>query len=781
MTNKSLKKIFLLSGGALIAILIILILFISPIAKYMLERYDKDLIGRELKMDWAYVNPLTGYVYLKNPVVYEEQGDSTFLSVKSVHATINLIKLFTRTVEINNFTFNQPKGRVLQNKNVFSIDDIIRKFTPDSTETNSSGWGADISSLKINNGEFHYLDKIIPINYFIKNVTIETVGKLNAGDTISAKFSFLAGIRTGKLKGTFTINTKSNDYRFAVNVHDLDLEIIRQYIWELINYGMFTAHMDADIKAHGNFNSKDSISATGRLTIRDFHLGKTVTDDYAACKKLRLVVDQLSPYKHKYLIDTILIDKSYFKYEQYDSLDNIQTLFGKAGKNISDVTQQPGRFNLVIEIARYVKIITRNFFRSDYKIRRLEIRNANLRYNDFSLSNKFSIGVHPLSITADSINRSDQRVHVYFKSGIEPYGHGTLQLSINPKDSGDFDMRYRFEKIPATVFNPYLLTHTSFPLDRGILELNGSWRVRNGSIKSDNHLILIDPRMSKRLRNKDMKWIPMPLIMAFVRERGNVIDYKIPITGNLNNPRFHLRDVLTDVVENIFIKPPTTPYRFDVKNLENKIEKSLHVTWEMHQYKLLENQETFLKEVSGFLKNNPQATISVYPMVYSEKEKEYILFYETKKKYYLKQHHINQKSFSKKDSITVEKMSVKNPTLVRALSKGLSDTVMFTLQEKCYNYVGHKTVNKKLNELKERRKNTFLSFFIKDGTDKQIKIHRSVSEIPFNGFSYFKLDYQHDIPVALRDAYQKMTELNDKVPRKKYKKYRRKEDKLTRI
>jgi hypothetical protein len=271
----------------------------------------------------------------------------------------------------------------------------------------------------------------------------------------------------------------------------------------------------------------------------------------------------------------------------------------------------------------------------------------------------------------------------------------------------------------------------------------------------------------------------MPLIMALVRERGNVIDYKIPITGNLKNPKFHLRDVLTDVVENIFVKPPTTPYRFDVKNLENKIEKSLHVTWEMHQYKLLDNQETFLKEVSEFLKSNPQATISVYPMVYSEKEKEYILFYETKKKYYLKQHHKDQKSFSKKDSMFVENMSVKDHTLVHTLSKGLSDTVMFTLQEKCYNYVSHKTVTKKLNDLKEKRKNTFLSFFVKDGTDKQIKIHKSVSEIPFNGFSYFKLNYQHDVPTALKDAYQKMTELNDKVPRRKYKKYRRKEDKLT--
>jgi hypothetical protein len=40
--------------------------------------------------------------------------------------------------------------------------------------------------------------------------------------------------------------------------------------------------------------------------------------------------------------------------------------------------------------------------------------------------------------------------------------------------------------------------------------------------------------------------------MALVRENGNVIDYEIPISGDLKNPVFHLRDALFDLLENIF-------------------------------------------------------------------------------------------------------------------------------------------------------------------------------------------------------------------------------------
>ena len=111
-----------------------------------------------------------------------------------------------------------------------------------------------------------------------------------------------------------------------------------------------------------------------------------------------------------------------------------------------------------------------------------------------------------------------------------------------------------------------------------------------------------DPRVSKRLRNKDTKWLPMPLIMAFVRERGNVIDYEIPISGNLKDPDFHLNDVLMDLLENIFVKPATTGYRLQVKNMESEIEKSLTLKWNFSQKTLSTIQAKFVDEMVEFRK-----------------------------------------------------------------------------------------------------------------------------------------------------------------------------------
>src|SRR6478609_862416 len=434
------------------------------------------------------------------------------------------------------------------------------------------------------------------------------------------------------------------------------------------------------------------------MVLRDFHLGKTSEDDYLAFKKFVVVMEEVNPIHHKYLFDSISLSDPYLKYERYDSLDNIEAMFGKKGQNITDVTQQQGRFNLVIEIARYVEVLSRNFFKSDYKIGQLAIHNADLVFNDYSLAEKFSVEATPLTILADSVNKNHKRVGVSFTTGFKPFGSAKLLVSINPKDSSDFDLTYTVEKIPATVFNPYFISYSSFPIDRGTIELNGLWTVRNGAIKSTNHVVVIDPRVTRRIRNDNTKWLPMPMIMAFIRERGNVIDYSVPITGNLKDPKFHIGDVVLDVIENIFMKPATTPYRMEVKGMETEIEKSLTVKWEMRQHELTSHQKRFVRRISTFLKDNPAATLVVQPFEYASKEGEYILFYETKKKFFLLDRE-NKKDFNEKDSMEVNMMSVKDPVLVRHISKHLSDTVMFTLHEKCINFVGKDIVNNQMKRL----------------------------------------------------------------------------------
>ena len=262
--------------------------------------------------------------------------------------------------------------------------------------------------------------------------------------------------------------------------------------------------------------------------------------------------------------------------------------------------------------------------------------------------------------------------------------------------------------------------------------------------------------------------------MAFIRERGNVIDYDIPITGNLKNPKFHLKDVIFDLIKNIFVKPATTSYRIEVKDIETEIEKSLTVKWQMRQNTLRSNQQKFIEAMADFLVKNPEAYITVYPQHYAIKEKEYILLFEAKKKYFLSVAKRNTQSFCKADSEKVVKMSIKDSLFVHYLNKQVNNPLLFTIQGKCAKLIDSTFINTKFKQLNQEREESFIIFFKKKEVEKRVKIYAATNCIPYNGFSFYKIEYKGTFPEPLLKAYQEMKELNDEAPREKFEKERKK-------
>ena len=92
--GRKFKKPLLIIFGALIILVSVIILFISLITKYLIEKYDEQYTGRQITLDWAYTNPFTGYIHLNNLEIFEHKSDSVFFSAEGVSANFSLLKLF---------------------------------------------------------------------------------------------------------------------------------------------------------------------------------------------------------------------------------------------------------------------------------------------------------------------------------------------------------------------------------------------------------------------------------------------------------------------------------------------------------------------------------------------------------------------------------------------------------------------------------------------------------------------------------------------------------------
>jgi hypothetical protein len=776
MISVRVRKTIIIASCIVVFLAALIVLFISPFAKYLIEKNDEKWFGRQIKMSWLYLNPVTGKARIKNLKIFETRGDSIFFSAKELSIRISLLKIPGKNYEIKRLLIDKPVIWIIQNKKQLNFDDLIKRFTPGDTESETvKEHHFSILQISIRNGELHYAEKSIPVNYFIKNVNIDSPGKKWNTDTIAIKFSFMSGPSSGMVKGSGSVNLTNLNYRLSLDVKKYDLDIIQQYLKDLSNYGRFSANLDASLKTTGNITDEENLNASGMIAINDFHLGKSAADDYVSFRKLVMNIKKLAPKDLFYDYDSVILTRPFLKFEIYDHLDNLERMFGKGGADIKSVNvQRSFRFNLIIAIADYVKVLARNFFMSNYRIGKVAIYDGSLQFNDFSLNEKFSITANPLNITADSISKKNKRVAIFLRSDIKPFGYLAADLSINPNDTGEFDLSYHLRKLPLAVFNPYVITFTSYPLDHGTLELNGNWNVRNSKIQSNNHLVIIDPRLAVRLKRKEAKRLPVPLILAFIRERDNLIEYEIPVKGDLKDPKFNLLNVVFKLLGNILIKPPSIPFISHVKHVENELDKFLAVVWITRQSTINPSQKEFLTEMHDFLKKNPEASISITPQEFEEKEKEYILLYEARKKYWLLSHKTDGPSLSPKDSAIVDKMNVKDSLFIHYLNSHAGDSMMFTLEEKCNSYLGktgktdtvtdykegRKIVDLRYSQLIKARENSFLSFFKEPEIAERVHFQKAVYCVPYNGFSFYKIDYKGDMPKNLKKAYNQMNEMN---------------------
>jgi len=129
------KKVLLILTGSVFGLILIVIAFISPITKYAVEKYDEQYTGRQITLDWAYVNPFTGYIHLSGLKVFELDSDSIFISSDGLSINLDIWKLMSRKYELSEIILTRPRAVILQDNEEFNFSDLVGLFSKtDSTK-----------------------------------------------------------------------------------------------------------------------------------------------------------------------------------------------------------------------------------------------------------------------------------------------------------------------------------------------------------------------------------------------------------------------------------------------------------------------------------------------------------------------------------------------------------------------------------------------------------------------------------------------------------------------
>ena len=159
---KKAYKIALIVTAVLIVLVLALAVAVSPVTKNYVEKHDRELLGRSIRMERLRINIFTGRLRVEGLRIGGTNDSTVFFALDSFDMRLRLLPLLSNRVEVKHLHFTAPDVKVYQQGNAFSFDDILGRFmTTDTTavaEEPSEPWEIGLYDIRIRRGRLFYKD-----------------------------------------------------------------------------------------------------------------------------------------------------------------------------------------------------------------------------------------------------------------------------------------------------------------------------------------------------------------------------------------------------------------------------------------------------------------------------------------------------------------------------------------------------------------------------------------------------------------------------------------------
>ena len=152
-------------GALVIVLLFALILAVaSPIAKYVVNNYGEQIVGRQLHAERVVINPYWGGVTIRGFECKEQNGETNFVSFDRLYVQIAYPRLIAKNVKIRTIRLDGFNGQVLKTKDRLNFSDIIERYSKNDSipeepqDTTKSKWTVTLDDIRLNNSSIRYRD-----------------------------------------------------------------------------------------------------------------------------------------------------------------------------------------------------------------------------------------------------------------------------------------------------------------------------------------------------------------------------------------------------------------------------------------------------------------------------------------------------------------------------------------------------------------------------------------------------------------------------------------------
>jgi hypothetical protein len=183
---------------------------------------------------------------------------------------------------------------------------------------------------------------------------------------------------------------------------------------------------------------------------------------------------------------------------------------------------------------------------------------------DYSLPLPFSTSIHTLNGQISTLNStSDQPARVDLEGQVAEYGLARVEGAVDawqPSRASNLQLTFRNLQVPE--YSPYTVDFAGRKIAGGTMDLDLDYTIESRQLDGQNNLVLHDLKLGEKMVSSGAMDLPLDLAIALLQGSDGVIDFNIPVAGNVGDPEFDFDQVIRQALGDVIMSVITAPFSF---------------------------------------------------------------------------------------------------------------------------------------------------------------------------------------------------------------------------
>jgi len=254
----------------------------------------------------------------------------------------------------------------------------------------------------------------------------------------------------------------------------------------------------------------------------------------------------------------------------------------------------------------------------------VNIKNAVLTFEDKNLPLPFKTTITKLNGKVSELNtKTASKTRLKVDGVVDKYGVAKITGIVDPSDVKLLtDITMLFKNISMQNFTPYTEKFVGRELNSGKLNLDLKYNIKKSDLNANNNIIITKIKFGKEVESKDAVSLPLELAIALLEDPNGVIDLNIPISGNVDDPKFSVGPIVWKAFSNLIMKAITAPFSLLGAIFGFSEDEIKSVSFDHAHSEITPTQKETLDKISKILVKRPNLALKLNPTYVEGKDLE---------------------------------------------------------------------------------------------------------------------------------------------------------------